>query len=110
MTVSYSASYRTPDDPAEFDENYVGSHVPPVERTPGLLENRVHHVTRPFVGEPAHHLPAQLVFGSPEAMEQAFTSEEWAASGRDLQSWGGIERVTMSSAEPHESAGPAGTD
>jgi hypothetical protein len=53
MTVSYVASYRTPDDPAEFERNCFGSHVPTVERTPGPLENRVHRVTRRFVGGPA---------------------------------------------------------
>jgi uncharacterized protein (TIGR02118 family) len=109
MTVSYFALYRTPDDPAEFDENYFGSHVPLVEKTPGLLENRVHRVTRQFVGEPGYHLLAELVFESPEAMKRAFASEEWAASGRDLQSWGGMELVTMFSAEPHQPA-PARAD
>jgi uncharacterized protein (TIGR02118 family) len=110
MTVSYVASYRTPDDPAEFERNYVGSHVPTVERTPGLLENRVHRVTRRFVGEPGYHLLAELAFESPEAMKQAFASEEWAASGRDLQSWGGMELVTMFSAEPYRPATAAADD
>jgi uncharacterized protein (TIGR02118 family) len=110
MTVSYFALYRTPDDPAEFERNYFGSHVPLVERTPGLLENRVHRVTRRFVGEPGYHLLAELVFESPEAMKQAFASEEWAASGRDLQSWGGMELVTMFSAEPYRPATAAADD
>ena len=34
-------------------------------------------------------------------MKQAFASEEWKASGENLQSWGGMELVTMFSAEPH---------
>ncbi len=104
MTVSYFALYRTPDDPAEFEKNYFGSHVPLVDKTPGLLENRVHRVTRQFVGEPAYYLLAELVFESPEAMKQAFKSEQWAASGQDLQSWGGMDLVTMFSAEPHPAA------
>jgi uncharacterized protein (TIGR02118 family) len=110
MTVSYFALYRTPDDPAEFEKKYFGSHVPLVEKTPGLLENRVHRVTRQFVGEPGYHLLAELVFESPEAMKQAFKSEEWAASGRDLQSWGGMELVTMFSAEPYRPATAAADD
>jgi uncharacterized protein (TIGR02118 family) len=105
VTVSYFALYRTPEDPAAFEQHYFGSHVPLVERTPGLLENRVHRVTRQFVGEPAWFLLAELVFESPEAMKQAFRTEEWAASGADLQSWGGMELVTMFAAEPHPSAG-----
>src|SRR5439155_679312 len=65
-----------------------------------LVANRVHRVTRQFVGEPGYHLLAELVFESPEAMKQAFKSDEWAASGADLQSWGAMELVTMFSAEP----------
>jgi uncharacterized protein (TIGR02118 family) len=110
VTVSYFALYRTPEDPAAFEQHYFGSHVPLVERTPGLLENRVHRVTRQFVGEPAWFLLAELVFESPEAMRQAFRTEEWAASGADLQSWGAMELVTMFAAEPHPSAGAAAGD
>jgi uncharacterized protein (TIGR02118 family) len=106
MTVSYFALYRTPQDPAEFERNYFGSHVPLVEQTPGLVETRVHRVTRQFVGEPGYHLLAELVFESAESMKQAFTSDQWVASGKDLQSWGGMELVTMFAAEPAD--GPAG--
>jgi uncharacterized protein (TIGR02118 family) len=101
MTVSYFALYRTPEDPADFDRHYFGTHVPLVERTPGLLENRVQRVKRQFVGEPGYYLLAELVFESPEAMKEAFASPEWAESGKDLQSWGGMELVTMFSAEPY---------
>ena len=102
MTISYFAIYRTPDDAAEFDRNYFGTHVPLIEKVPGLVENRVHRVKRQFVGEPAYHLVAELVFESPEAMKAAFASQEWKASGENLQSWGGMELVTMFSAEPAE--------
>jgi uncharacterized protein (TIGR02118 family) len=101
MTVSYFALYRTPDDPAEFERHYFGTHVPLVEKTPGLVENRVHRVLRQFVGKPGYHLVAELVFESPEAMKAGFASEQWKAAGEDLQSWGGMELVTMFSAEPH---------
>jgi uncharacterized protein (TIGR02118 family) len=102
MTISYFAIYRTPDDPEEFERNYFGTHVPIIEKVPGLVENRVHRVTRQFVGEPAYHLVAELVFESPEAMKAAFASEEWKASGENLQSWGGMDLVTMFTAEPHD--------
>ena len=113
MTASFFALYRTPDDPADFEQHYVGTHVPLVERTPGLVENRVHRVTRQLVGKPAYHLLAELVFSSPEAMEEAFRTPEWAAAGEDLSSWGGMELVTMFAAEPHgagaEAGAPAGS-
>ena len=106
MTVSYFAIYRTPVDPEEFERNYFGTHVPIVEKVPGLVANRVHRVLRQFVGTPSYHLVAELVFESPEAMKRAFASEEWQASGENLQSWGGMELVTMFTAAPHESGGP----
>ncbi|MCV2489351.1 EthD family reductase [Geodermatophilus sp. YIM 151500] len=109
MTVSYFALYRTPDDPAEFERHYFGTHVPLIEKTPGLVENRVHRVTRQYVGHPAYHLLAELVFESTDAMKQAFRSPEWAAAGEDLQSWGGADLVTMFAAEPHQRGVPAGS-
>ena len=102
MTISYFAIYRTPADPEEFERNYFGTHVPIIEKVPGLVENRVHRVKRQFVGEPAYHLVAELVFASPEAMKAAFASEAWKQSGENLQSWGGMELVTMFTAEPSD--------
>ncbi len=104
MTVSYFALYRTPEDPADFEKHYFGSHVPLVEKTPGLVENRVHRVTRQFVGEPGYFMVAELVFESPEAMKAGFKSPEWKASGENLASWGGMELVTMFSTEPFRPA------
>jgi uncharacterized protein (TIGR02118 family) len=101
MTVSYFALYQTPDDPADFEEKYFGTHVPLVEKAPGLVENRVHRVIRQFVGKPSYHLVAELVFESPEAMKEAIESPEWTAAGDNLREWGGLELVTMFSAEPH---------
>ena len=100
MTVSYFAIYRTTDDPDEFERHYFGTHVPLIEKTPGLRETRVHRVQRQFVGKPAYHLIAEVVFESPEAMKEAFTSDEWAAAGKDLESGGGMDLVTMFSANP----------
>jgi uncharacterized protein (TIGR02118 family) len=108
MTVSYFALYRTPEDPAAFEDHYFGSHVPLVEKTPGLVANRVHRVTRQFVGEPGYFLLAELVFESPEALKAGFKSPEWAASGEDLASWGGMDLVTMFAAEPVPAEGRAG--
>ena len=101
MTVSYFALYQAPDDPADFEEKYFSTHVPLVEKTPGLVENRVHRVSRQFVGKPAYHLIAELVFESPEALSAAVKSPEWAAAGENLQEWGGMDLVTMFAGELH---------
>ncbi len=95
MTVSLFALYRTPEDPDTFDSAYFGTHVPIVVGTPGLLENKVHRVKRQLVGEPAYYLITELVFADAESMKAAVKSPEWAASGANLQEWGGMDLVTM---------------
>ncbi|CAN5358154.1 EthD family reductase [soil metagenome] len=98
--VSYFALYRQPEDPAAFDAAYFQTHVPLVLAVPGLVENRVHLVKRTLVGEPSYYLRAELVFSSAEEMKAAFKTQEWAESGANLQEWGGMELVTMFTAEP----------
>jgi len=101
MTVSWFALYRTPEDPAAFEEAYFGTHVPLVERTPGLLENRVHRVSRQVVGKPSYHLLAELVFESHDALQAAVASPEWTAAGEDLTASGAMDLVTMFVGESH---------
>jgi hypothetical protein len=42
---------------------------------------------------------AELYFESYESLKAAFKTEEWAASGANLQEWGGLELVSMYVAE-----------
>src|SRR5664280_3250185 len=79
--IKYVALYRTPTDPAAFDRDYFGSHVPIVNDTPGLVRTELAKVTRMLTGEPAYYLVAELYFESPESMTAAFKSDPWRASG-----------------------------
>ena len=99
------ALYRTPTDPAAFDRDYFGSHVPIVNDTPGLVRTELAKVTRILTGEPAYYLVAELYFESPESMKAAFKSDPWRASGANLQEWGGMELVTMFTAEVVDDTG-----
>ena len=99
MTVSYFALYQTPDDPAAFEERYATLHAGLVEQTAGLVENRVHSVTRQVVGKPAWHLVAEFVFDSQEALDAALASPQWASAWDDLPE--GADSVTMFAARPH---------
>jgi uncharacterized protein (TIGR02118 family) len=101
MTVSYFALYQIPDDLDDFEKRYATVHGKLVEKTPGLLENRVHSVMRQFVGKPAYHLITEFVFESPDALGVALESPEWAAAWAELQDVGGADLVTMFAAEPH---------
>lgn len=104
--IKYVALYRTPQDPAAFDERYFGTGVPLVSATPGLLRAELSRVTRTFVGEPAYWVMAELYFDSAESFKSAAKTDPWRSSGANLQEWGSMELVTMFTAEL---VGDAGT-
>lgn len=97
--IKYVALYRTPDDPASFDADYFGTHVPVVNATPGLVRTELAKVTRMMVGEPAYYVLAELYFDSVDTMKAAFKTDPWRESGANLQAWGGMELVTMFTAQ-----------
>lgn len=97
--IKYVALYRTPDDPEQFDKSYFGTHVPIVNETPGLVRAELARVTRMMVGEPAYYVLAELYFDSVESMKAAFKTDPWRESGTNLQSWGGMDLVTMFTAQ-----------
>ena len=97
--IKYVALYRMPDDPAAFDRSYFETHVPIVDETPGLVRTEIAKVTRMVVGEPAYYLMAELYFDSVESMKAAFKTDPWRKSGENLQEWGGMDLVTMFTAE-----------
>lgn len=105
--IKYVALYRTPGDPALFDKEYFGTHVPIVNETPGLVRTELAKVTRMMVGEPAYYLLAELYFDSVESMKAAFKTDPWRSSGENLQSWGGMDLVTMFTAEVVDDDGVA---
>src|SRR5664280_1703733 len=97
--IKYVALYRTPTDPASFDRDYFGSHVPIVNYTPGLVRTELAKVTRTLTGEPAYYLVAALYVEWQESMKAEYKSDEGSASGANLQERGGMELVTMFTAE-----------
>jgi uncharacterized protein (TIGR02118 family) len=103
--LKFVALYRSPADPAEFDRHYFGEHVPLVNQTPGLVRAEIAKVTRTMVGEPAYYLLAELYFDDVDAFKAGAKSEPWVASGKNLQEWGGMELVTMFTAEVVDDAG-----
>ena len=97
--IKYVAMYRTPGDADAFDESYFGTHVPLANATPGLVRTEIARVLKTVTGEPALHVIAELYFESYDALKAAFKTPEWAASGANLQEWGGLELVSMYIAE-----------
>jgi uncharacterized protein (TIGR02118 family) len=101
--IKYIALYQPPADPEAFDQAYFSSHKPLIDKVPGLIRQEIAKVARVFVpgmlGEAQPYLIAELYFESKDAMKAAFASPEWQASGANLTEIGGMELVSMFSAE-----------
>jgi uncharacterized protein (TIGR02118 family) len=101
--IKYIALYKPPADPEAFDKAYFSSHKPLIDKVPGLIRQEIAKVARVFVpgmlGETEPYLVAELYFESKDAMKAAFASPEWQASGANLTEIGGMELVSMFSAE-----------
>lgn len=101
--IKYVALYRTPADPEDFDEKYLTTHKPLIDKVPGLVRQEIAKTTRTFVpgflGDNAPYLIAELYFESKDAMKTGFASPEWQAAGANLTEIGGMELVAMFSAE-----------
>ena len=97
--LKYIALYQMPDNPDAFEEQYFGSHMPLVARTPGLVRAEVAKVDRMFVpgflGETKLYLMAEMYFESAESAKAAFSSAEWQAAGANLAEIGGMPLVAM---------------
>lgn len=101
--IKYVALYKKPADPEGFDQKYFETHLPIADSVPGLVRAEVAKVQRVvvpgFIGDTELHLIAELYFESKEAMRAAFQTPEWASSGANLTEIGGMELVSMFTAE-----------
>jgi uncharacterized protein (TIGR02118 family) len=80
--------YKTPTDPAAFNEYYFGKHIAIAKKIPGL---RKYEVSDGMVATPAGpsdvHLVALLHFDNVAAIQAAFASPEGQAAGADVQTF-----------------------
>lgn len=84
MTVKLVVLYTQPDDPAAFDDHYLGVHVPLVAKIPGLERAETGTFTAALDGgEQTYYRVAELYFADDAAMGAAFGSPEGAATAED---------------------------
>jgi|SRR5580658_469172 uncharacterized protein (TIGR02118 family) len=84
MTVKLVVLYTQPDDPAAFDEHYLGVHGPLVEKIPGLQRFEIgKFVAALDGGEQTYYRIAELYFADQAAMDAAFGSPEGGATAAD---------------------------
>ena len=84
--------YGHPTDPAAFDAHYMSTHVPLVEKIPGVASFTARHCASLDDSAPPCYLIAELGFASREALDAALSSPEAQAAGRDLANFatGGV--------------------
>ncbi|MCW5876702.1 MAG: EthD family reductase [Anaerolineales bacterium] len=80
------ALYKQPADPAAFDQAYFETHLPLVEKVPGLQKTVITRFTRTLVGE-GPYLMAEMHFADGEALKAGMKSAEMAAAGANLDSF-----------------------
>jgi uncharacterized protein (TIGR02118 family) len=87
MTVKLVVLYTRPDDSDAFDQHYFATHVPLVDRIPGLQRaETARFVAAADSGEHTYYRSAELYFADQGALEAAFGSDEGKATAADYQS------------------------
>jgi uncharacterized protein (TIGR02118 family) len=88
--------YKTPKDPAAFDEHYFARHVPLAKTIPGV---RTYDVSQGPIATPAgpsaYHLVVTIGFDDLGAIQQAFASPEGQAAAADVATFatGGVDMI-----------------
>ena len=86
MTAKIVALYTPPDDSGAFDRNYFATHMPLVNRVPGLQRvETARFVAAADAGEPTYYRITELYFADPGAAEAAFGTDEGKAAAADYQ-------------------------
>jgi uncharacterized protein (TIGR02118 family) len=99
--VKLIAMFRKPVDVQAFDRAYFETHIPLVNKVPGLQRVEVSRITGGLGGEPDFYLIAELYFPDKETMDHAMASPENAEAGKNLMTFArGL--VTLAFAEQVE--------
>ena len=80
------ALYKQPADPEAFDKAYFKTHLPLIEKVPGLQGTKITRFTRSLGGD-AYYLMAEMDFTDEAALKTAMKSAEMAAAGANLDSF-----------------------
>lgn len=78
------ALYKVPADSDAFMRHYRETHLPLVNKIPGLVKTELTLIERTLMGEPGNFLLAEMYFADAESFKAAMKSSENAATGADL--------------------------
>src|SRR5919202_3460703 len=85
--VKLVALYRKPEDIESFERAYFDTHLPLVQKIPGLQRVELNRVVGAPRGEPDFYLISELYFETRADLERAMTSPENIAAGKNLMSF-----------------------
>jgi uncharacterized protein (TIGR02118 family) len=77
------ALYKQPPDPAAFDQAYFNTHLPLLQKVPGLQKTILTRFTRTLMGENLYMM-AEMYFTDTSALKVGMKSPEMAAAGENL--------------------------
>ena len=78
------ALYKAPADAEAFMRHYRETHLPLVQRVPGLVKTELTLIERTLMGEPGNYLLAEMYYADEDSFRAAMKSPENAATGADL--------------------------
>ncbi|RIJ32717.1 EthD family reductase [Henriciella mobilis] len=78
------ALYKAPGDADAFMKHYETTHMPLVEKIPGLVKTELTRIDRTLIGEQGNFLIAEMYFEDEASFKAALKSPENAATGADL--------------------------
>ena len=85
--VKLIALFRKPADLAAFDSAYIDTHIPLVQKIPGLQRVIINRVTGAPRGEPELYLVTEMDFADAAARDAALASPENIDAGKNLMSF-----------------------
>jgi uncharacterized protein (TIGR02118 family) len=80
------ALYKTPPDPAAFDKAYFETHIPLIQKVPGLRKTQITRFTRTVMGD-GLYMMAEMTFDDLDSLKAGMKSPEMAAAGDNLNSF-----------------------
>ncbi|MBY0405586.1 MAG: EthD family reductase [Cyanobacteria bacterium] len=105
MSAKLIALYTEPENPKEFDKLYFETHLPLVEKLPGLARMEVSKIKSNMMGGPSpYYIIAELTFDSVEALNSAMSSPQGKEAGKNIMSFA-AKNVTMLVSEVQSAVG-----
>jgi uncharacterized protein (TIGR02118 family) len=80
------ALYKQPAEAQQFEEKYFNTHLPLMQKVPGLQKTVITRFTRTLMGE-GLYMMAEMYFTDQAALKTAMKSPEMAAAGENLNSF-----------------------